>query len=121
MQPRYSAGRGDILGIPIIPKPYFSHEEVQNLRLLGFDQIKRDEGRYRNRMVHFFLYDYKFEKIWEDPKLFVELLRPYRAVLTPDFSMYTEIEGNIIYVDYNLSSWQHMEDDIVPAELVKHT
>lgn len=191
---------------------------MQNLRLLGFDQIKRDEGKHRNRMVHFFLYDYKFEKIWDNPEPFVDLLRPYRAVLTPDFSMYTEMppalqlyntfrnrwcgaylaeqglrvvptvswgteesfdfcfagiengsivavstymfhahgnhadqkelfmngyrellrriqpeyvicysepfpemEGNIIYVDYDLSSWKHMEDDIVPAEFVKHT
>lgn len=169
-------------------------------------------------MVHFFLYDYKFEKIWSDPEPFIEQLHPYRAVLTPDFSMYTEMppalqlyntfrnrwcgaylaeqglrvvptvswgkeesynfcfagiekgsivavstymfhahgnhadqkelfmngyrellrriqpeyvicysepfpemEGNIIYVDYDLSSWKHMEDDIVPAEFVKHT
>lgn len=210
--------QADIFGIPIIPKPFFSHEELQNLRLLSFDQVKRDEGKHRNRMVHFFLYDYKFEKIWDNPEPFVDLLRPYRAVLTPDFSMYTEMppalqlyntfrnrwcgaylaeqgmrvvptvswgkeesydfcfagiekgsivavstymfhahgnhadqkelfmngyrellrriqpeyvicysepfpemEGNIIYVDYDLSSWKHMEDDIVPAEAVKHT
>lgn len=42
--------QADIFGIPIIPKPHFSHEEVQNLRLLGFDQIKRDEGRHKTRI-----------------------------------------------------------------------
>lgn len=81
----------DIFGVPIIPKPHFSQEELQHLRLLGFNRIKQDEGAHRNRMIHFFLYDYNFEKIWKDPEPFVELLRPYRGVLTPDFSMYTEM------------------------------
>lgn len=81
----------DDFGIPIIPKPHFTQEELHQLRLFRFDQVKRDQGVHRNRMVHFFLYDYNFEKIWKDPAPFVELLRPYRGVLTPDFSIYTEM------------------------------
>jgi len=42
-------------------------------------------------MVHFFLYDYKFEDIWTTPEKHVEALKKYRAVLTPDFSMYLEM------------------------------
>ncbi|MDR2525413.1 MAG: DUF4417 domain-containing protein [Oscillospiraceae bacterium] len=39
----------------------------------------------------FFLYDYKFEDIWTDTEKHVETLKSYRAVLTPDFSMYLEL------------------------------
>ena len=63
------------------------------------------------------------------------MLRLYRGVLTPDFSIYIEMpeavicysepfpemEGSIIYVDDERSSWKHMEDDVVPAESIKHT
>lgn len=208
----------DKLGIPVIPKPHFAEEELQSIRMLGFNLVKQDNGLHRKRIVHFFLYDYNFEKIWKDPAPFIELLRPYRGVLTPDFSMYTEMppaiqlyntfrnrwcgaylaqkglrvvptvnwgteesfdfcfagiekgsvvavstymfhehgnhadqkgiflkgyrellrriepeyvicysepfpemEGKLIYVDYEMSSWRHMEDDIVSEESVKHT
>lgn len=71
------ADNPDKFVIPIIPKPHFAQEELRNLRLLGFNQVKQDKGAHRNRMVHFFLYDYNFEKIWKDPAPFVELLRSY--------------------------------------------
>ena len=54
-------------GIPIIPKAYFSADELRQLRLLRFDQVKSDQGAHRNRMVHFFVYDYLFETVWTKP------------------------------------------------------
>ena len=42
-------------------------------------------------MVHFFLYDYKFERVWKQPDFDLEKLSGYRAVLSPDFSMYLEM------------------------------
>ena len=42
-------------------------------------------------MVHFFLYDYRFERVWKNPESDLEKLSRYRAVLSPDFSMYLEM------------------------------
>ena len=42
-------------------------------------------------MVHFFLYDYRFERVWKNPEADIEKLSRYRAVLSPDFSMYLEM------------------------------
>lgn len=42
-------------------------------------------------MAHFFLYDYKFERIWKNPNTDLEKLKHYRAALSPDFSMYVEM------------------------------
>ena len=42
-------------------------------------------------MVHFFLYDYKFERVWKAPESDLEKLKHYHAVLSPDFSMYVEM------------------------------
>ncbi|MBQ2671430.1 MAG: DUF4417 domain-containing protein [Clostridia bacterium] len=77
--------------MPLIPKPKIVSDDFINLRLIGFDKIKADDTEHFNRMVHFFLYDYKFEKIWKEPEKYIETLKKYKAVFTPDFSMYTQM------------------------------
>ena len=77
--------------IPVIPKFRIQDGDFQDLLLIGFDRSKADDEKHRNRMVHFFLYDYKFERVWKQPDLDVEKLSRYRAVLSPDFSMYLEM------------------------------
>lgn len=77
--------------IPIIPKVEFSEDEFAGLRLIGFDRTNLENNNHLDRMVHFFLYDYKFERVWKNPDADLEKLRRYRAVLSPDFSMYTEM------------------------------
>lgn len=42
-------------------------------------------------MPDFFLYDYRFERVWKHPDNDIEKLSRYRAVLSPDFSMYLEM------------------------------
>jgi hypothetical protein len=38
--------------------------------------------------VHFFADDYRFETVWNRPQKALEALRPFRTLLTPDFSLY---------------------------------
>ena len=77
--------------MPLIPKPKMVSDDFIDLRLIGFDKIKADDIKHFNRMVHFFLYDYKFEKIWKNPEKYIETLKNYKAVFTPDFSMYIQM------------------------------
>lgn len=77
--------------IPIIPKASFNDEDFRELLLIGFDRARPDDKKNRERMVHFFLYDYKFERVWKDAEKDLERLKNYRAVLSPDFSMYQEM------------------------------
>lgn len=87
-----NAFHGDrIWKIPVIPKFRIQEGDFQDLLLIGFDRSKADDEKYQNRMVHFFLYDYKFERVWKQPDLDVEKLSRYRAVLSPDFSMYLNV------------------------------
>lgn len=77
--------------IPIIPKSAFHKEDFDGLLLIGFDRARKDDTENQMRMVHFFLYDYKFERIWRNPEQDIERLQNYQAVLSPDFSMYLEM------------------------------
>lgn len=78
-------------GIPTIPLMYFDENELDNLRLIAFNQLSGDKGKHSERIVHFFLYDYNFEKVWTKPNLYVDSLSKYKGILTPDFSMYLEM------------------------------
>ena len=51
--------------IPVIPKSEFTEDDFRDLLLIGFDRASADDNKNQNRMVHFFLYDYKFERVWK--------------------------------------------------------
>lgn len=81
--------------IPVIPKASFEEAEFEDLLLIGFDRAKEEDEQNCGRMVHFFLYDYKFERVWKDAEKDIARLKNYRAVLSPDFSMYLEMNPTI--------------------------
>lgn len=84
------SGKGK-LQIPIIPRFQAKQDDFDDLLLIGFDKTHLEDTNHVNRMVHFFLYDYKFERVWKNPDNDLEKLSRYRAVLSPDFSMYLEM------------------------------
>ena len=83
-------GKGK-LQIPIIPKFEAKPGDFDDLLLIGFDKTHLEDNNHLNRIVHFFLYDYRFERVWKNPDNDIEKLSRYRAVLSPDFSMYLEM------------------------------
>ena len=84
------SGKGK-LKIPIIPKFEAKAGDFDDLLLIGFDKTHLEDNNHLGRMVHFFLYDYRFERVWKNPDNDLEKLSRYRAVLSPDFSMYLEM------------------------------
>ena len=83
-------GKGK-LQIPIIPKFQEQPGDFDDLLLIGFDKTHLEDQHHLDRMVHFFLYDYRFERVWKNPDSDIEKLSRYHAVLSPDFSMYLEM------------------------------
>ena len=84
------SGKGK-LKIPVIPKFQEKAGDFDDLLLIGFDKTHLEDQTHLQRMVHFFLYDYRFERVWKSPDHDIEKLSRYRAVLSPDFSMYLEM------------------------------
>ena len=41
--------------------------------------------------IHFYIDDYQFERIWAQPRLYLEKLSEYQCIFTPDFSLYTDM------------------------------
>ena len=47
--------------MPIIQK---TNLDLETIELIGYDKLNEGE---KNKIVHFFLDDYKFEVLWKDP------------------------------------------------------
>lgn len=43
-----------------------------------------------NYVAHFYYDDYKFMSAWREPEKYIERLRRFKAVVSPDFSLYTD-------------------------------
>lgn len=57
---------------------------------IGFNYVLTD-NEPENKAVHFFIDDYQFERIWNNPDKYVEKLKKYKYVCTPDFSPYGDM------------------------------
>lgn len=44
-----------------------------------------------DRWVHFYIHDVEFERIWNNPKQYLQRLKKYKGVITPDFSLYRDM------------------------------
>lgn len=57
--------------------------------LISFNYAKTSKEYEKG--VHFYIDDYQFERIWNAPHDYVDILRQFDCILTPDFSLYTEM------------------------------
>lgn len=58
-------------------------------RLISFS--KSISCKDYDQWVHFFEDDYLFERIWRNPKRYLENLKKYNGVILPDFSVYRDM------------------------------
>lgn len=64
-------------------------DEVIPEDLIGFNYAKTSEKK--NVGIHFYIDDYQFERIWNYPEKYTEILGQYDCILTPDFSLYMDM------------------------------
>lgn len=57
--------------------------------LLGFNEVLTTKDFTKG--VHFFIDDYQFKRIWTSPDKYLFALKDFPCVLTPDFSLYTDM------------------------------
>ena len=60
--------------------------------LIGFNYAKSTDAKAkRGNGCHFFIDDYQFERVWANPEKYLDVLKPFGCVLTPDFSLYMDM------------------------------
>ena len=63
-------------------------EDVQVKEWIPFNYVLTCKEP-QEKGVHFFLDDYQFERVWNNIDKYTEVLQRFKAVMSPDFSMFT--------------------------------
>lgn len=92
--------------IPIIK----TSDELPN-QLIPFSKANSTDNY--NQWVCFYEDDYKFERLWNNPKHYLGTLKKFRGVISPDFSLYRDLPYPIqlynLYRSRAIGSWLQSE------------
>lgn len=69
--------------------PIIKNDNFIPTKLIGFNYAKT--SKEKNVGIHFYLDDYQFERIWNKPEDYVDILKQYECILSPDFSLYMDM------------------------------
>lgn len=69
--------------------PHLAREKHVPTHLINFNEILCSCDFSAG--VHFFIDDYRFERIWNQPEKYINILKRFDCVFTPDFSLYRDM------------------------------
>ena len=69
--------------------PIIKNDNFIPSKLIGFNYAKTNKEK--NVGIHFYLDDYQFERLWNKPEDYVDTLKEYECILSPDFSLYMDM------------------------------
>lgn len=87
-------------------------------RFIGFNEAM--SRKQTDCGVHFFLDDYQFVRLWNNPNRYIEILQKFSCVLSPDFSLYSDYPVALqIYNHYRkhwlAAYWQMNGIEVIPT------
>ena len=71
---------------------------------LGFNYCKTTKQR-ADKCVHFYLDDYQFERVYNSPYRYGDMLSEFKYVLSPDFSLYTDQPVDVQIFNHYKKHW----------------
>lgn len=85
------------------------------LRFMDWKEVDDPE----NYIAHFYYDDYKFIQAWRNPNKYIDKLRQFKAVVSPDFSLYTDFPKILQMLScyrrqWLGAYWQYMGIDVIP-------
>lgn len=78
------------LGIPQMQITDIPRELLEMTPIQGFNFALKTKNK-GSIGCHFFLHDYQFERVWKYPDRYIDVLKKFRFVLSPDFSPYADM------------------------------
>lgn len=71
---------------------------------IGFNFVLSDKNP-EGKAVHFFVDDYQFERVWNNPEKYLDKLKQYVCVATPDFSPYENMPHVLQLMSHYKKQW----------------
>lgn len=105
--------------IPNIKKIKSEEINLCEVEPISFNYVKTTKD-LSNKLIHFFIDDYQFERLWNSTEKYVNMLKKAKYVLTPDFSLYRDMDLAIQLYNTYKSRWigaylQSEEVKIIPT------
>jgi len=103
-------------GIPRL-KPFT--DGLDGIEWNDFNNKKQIKNRAKTA-IHFYIEDYQFEVVWRNPDKYISLFKDCAAVVTPDFSNYTDMpKAQHLWNHYRRqwlgAYWQKRGINIIPS------
>ncbi|MBP5607130.1 MAG: DUF4417 domain-containing protein [Lachnospiraceae bacterium] len=104
--------------IPVIEKQEI---DLENVRLIAYSDIRTsDSMTNRQKGVHFFIDDYRFEGIYRNPEKSLGRLSQYKFLLTPDYSTYADMNiwrqiESVAHSRWVGAYWQDQGQLVIPT------
>lgn len=79
-------------GVGMYDIPVIKRQEIDlndNLRWISFNHAFQ-EKKPEECVCHFYLDDYQFERLWRDPDRYIALFKKFKAITSPDFSLFVD-------------------------------
>ena len=74
---------------PVYEFPIVKNTTYRPAKAIPFNTAKRSEKF--DHWLHFYIYDYFFERVWNNPSRYLPLFKKFAGVITPDFSLYRNL------------------------------
>ena len=107
--------------IPII-NPVKQFDGIESLEWMGWNVARgiKDKKKRNGKAVHFFIDDYHFLCLWKTPYKYLDFLKCFNLVLSPDFSVYADFPKAIqVYNHYRkhwlAALWQSYGINVIPT------
>lgn len=65
--------------------------DISKIQFISYADTKLNDKENSNKSVHFFTYDWKFNKVYSDAENELPKLSQYYCLLSPDFSLFTDM------------------------------
>lgn len=99
--------------------PEIQLTKYEPCEFIGFNQAKTCKDR-AGKGVHFFLDDYQFQRLWNKPDAYINMLSQFRFIMSPDFSTYTDFPKALQIYNHFRKHWigaymQMYGIDVIPT------
>ena len=94
----------DVSGYFDIPKVH-GVRKLPDIEWTTFNYARSMDGYHKDKGVMFYLNDYQFSAVWNQPQKYVPLLRCFGAVMAPDFSYYTDMPKALQFYNHYRRMW----------------
>lgn len=96
--------KGKFYGVGALEIPYLTPEECSVDDFIGFNFAKTCK-QPEDKGIHFFVDDYQFNRLWATPDRYLEMLKKFKCVCTPDFSTFTDFPKVLQMYNHYRKHW----------------